>query len=332
MKAILSREPGGPETLSYEEVAMPEPGPLEVRIAVKACAINYPDVLIIQDKYQARPARPFSPGAEIAGVIDALGSEVAGVAVGDRVMAQPGVGGLAERVVVAGERITPMPDALSFAEGAAMMVAYGTGYYALKHCAALAPGEKLLVLGAAGGVGLAAVELGKALGARVLAAVSSESKADFARSHGADESIVYPRSLERAEDRKSLGAQFKQMCGAGGADVVYDAVGGDFAELALRTLGWRGRYLVVGFAAGIPSIPLNLALLNGRQILGVFWGEWTRRDLGAYRADVGELFELYFRGRIRPTISATYELRNAADALTHMANRRAIGKLVVTVP
>jgi NADPH2:quinone reductase len=331
IRAILSRAAGPAETLTLERVVAPIPGPREVRVAVKACAVNFPDVLVIQDRYQVRPARPFSPGAEISGVIDAIGDEVDTAAVGDRVLAQPGIGGLAEKLVVSASRLTPMPERLGFVDGAAMVVTYGTTYYALKRCAALAAGETLFVLGAAGGVGIAAVELGKAMGARVLAAVSSEAKASFVRSRGADEVIIYPRDMTGAGDGKMLTRRFKDLCGPDGAHVVYDAIGGDYAEPALRTVGWRGRYLVVGFAAGIPSVPLNLALLNGRQILGVFWGESVRRDFAAYRHDVDELFQMYFSGRIRPTVSETFPLERAAEAIGRLENREAVGKLVVTM-
>jgi NADPH2:quinone reductase len=331
MKAVLSRTAGGPESLTYEDVAAPIPGPREVRVSVRACALNFPDVLVIHDKYQVRPPRPFSPGAEISGIVDAIGAEVDTVSVGDRVLAQPGVGGLAERIVIPAAQIVPMPSELEFAEGAAMMVTYGTSFYALKRCAELAAGQTLLILGAAGGVGIAAVELGKAIGARVLAAVSSEEKAAFVRSRGADEVVIYPARIEGKDDRKALGQVFKKLCGDSGANVVYDAIGGEYAEPALRAVGWRGRYLVVGFAAGIPVIPLNLTLLNGRQIIGVFWGESVRRDFAAYLADAQEIFALYFAGRIRPTISATYPLHRAAEAIRRIEDRAVLGKLVVTI-
>lgn len=331
MKAILSRTAGGPDSLTYEDVAAPAPKPHEVRVAVRACALNFPDLLVIQDKYQVKPPRPFSPGAEIAGIVDAVGAQVDTVRVGDRVLAQPGVGGLVEKIVIPAAQIVSMPPALEFAEGAAMMVTYGTSFHALRRCAGLLAGETLLVLGAAGGVGIAAVELGKATGARVLAAVSSEEKAAFVRERGADEVVIYPARLQGKDQQKSLAQVFKKLCGDGGAHVVYDAIGGEYAEPALRALGWRGRYLVVGFAAGIPAIPLNLALLNERQILGVFWGESVRRDFAAYLADAQQIFTWYFAGRIRPTISATYPLHRAAEAIRRIEDRTVLGKVVVTM-
>lgn len=331
MKALLSTAPGGPETLALTDLPTPEPGRGEVRVAVKAVGINYPDTLIIEDRYQFRPPRPFAPGAELAGVVEAVGEGVIRPAVGDRVIAVPGWGALAEQVVVRADQTLPLPESMSFEEGAALLMTYGTSHYALKNRAGLKAGESLLVLGAAGGVGAAAVELGKAAGARVVAAVSSQDKLAFARDLGGDDGLVYPTGeLDRAA-QKALAEDFKLLSGGDGFDVVYDAVGGAYAEPALRALGWEGRYLVVGFPAGIPSIPLNLALLKSVQIMGVFWGAHVAREPGVHADNVGELMRLHAEGRIRPRISRTWPLDRAGEAIAALGDRRALGKLVVTI-
>jgi len=326
MKALLSIAPGGPETLVLRDVPEPVPSKGEVRIRVAACAINYPDVLIIEDRYQFRPPRPFAPGGEIAGVIDAVG-EGAALAVGARVLAVPGWGGLAEAVVVPAARAVPIPDAMPFDVAAAFLLTYGTSHHALANRGALRSGETLLVLGAGGGVGLAAVELGVAMGARVIAAASSEAKAAAATAHGAHATLIYPRD----PDPKALSTQFKAACGADGADVVYDPVGGPYTEAALRALAWRGRYLVVGFPAGIPAPPLNLTLLKEAAILGVFWGAWTAREPAAHAASLAHLFALWSEGRLRPEISETFPLARGGEAIARLARREAIGKIVVTM-
>ena len=331
MKALLSTAPGGPETLALTDLPTPEPGRGEVRVAVKAVGINYPDTLIIEDRYQFRPPRPFAPGAELAGVVEAVGEGVTRPAVGDRVIAVPGWGALAEQVVVRADQTLPLPESMSFEEGAALVMTYGTSHYALKNRAGLKAGESLLVMGAAGGVGAAAVELGKAAGARVIAAVSSEDKLVFARELGADDGLVYPTGeLDRAA-QKALAEDFKRLSDGEGFDVVYDAVGGSYAEPALRALGWEGRYLVVGFPAGIPSIPLNLALLKSIQIMGVFWGAHVAREPKAHAENVAELMRLHAEGRIRPRISRTWPLDQAGEAIAALGDRKAVGKLVVTV-
>ncbi|WP_122466559.1 NADPH:quinone oxidoreductase family protein [Brevundimonas lutea] len=331
MKALLSTAPGGPETLALTDLPTPEPGRGEVRVAVKAVGINYPDTLIIEDRYQFRPPRPFAPGAELAGVVEAVGEGVTSPAVGDRVIAVPGWGALAEQVIIRADQTLPLPGSMSFEEGAALLMTYGTSYYALKNRAGLKAGESLLVLGAAGGVGAAAVELGKASGARVIAAVSSEDKLAFARELGANDGLIYPAGdLDRAA-QKTLSEDFKRLSGGDGFDVVYDAVGGAYAEPALRALGWEGRYLVVGFPAGIPSIPLNLALLKSVQIMGVFWGAHIAREPQAHAENVSELMRLHAEGRIRPRISETWPLHQAGEAITALGDRRAMGKLVVTL-
>jgi NADPH2:quinone reductase len=331
MRAVLSHKAGGPETLSVADAPVATPGPGEIRVQMRACGINYPDVLVIQDLYQFKPQRPFTPGGEVAGVVEAVGEGVADFRPGDRVIALLSWGGLAEKVVAPAAAVTAMAEGMSFDEGAAMLVTYGTSYYALKDRAALRPGETLLVLGAGGGVGLAAVELGKAMGARVVAAASSQEKVDAALAHGADKGVVYPRGPFDKEGSKQLAALFKDACGAEGADVIYDAVGGDYAQPALRAIAWEGRYLVIGFAAGIAEIPLNLPLLKGCQIVGVFWASSTQRDPGLFAANNRALMELYGQGKVRPHVSKHYPLEQAGQALADLAERRALGKVVVTV-
>ena len=329
MKALLSHEPGPPETLRLSEVAEPVAAPGEVVVAVRACSVNYPDVLIIEDRYQFRPQRPFAPGAEIAGMVETVGEGVAGFAPGDRVIAATGHGGMAEKVAVKADLLHHLPDGRDYAEGAALILTYATTIHALLDRGRLAAGQTLLVLGAAGGVGLAAVELGKAFGARVVAAVSSPEKAAAAQAAGADETIVYPTGpLDRAA-QKALAEAFKAACGPAGADVVYDPVGGDYAEPALRAIAWEGRYLVVGFPAGIPKLPLNLTLLKSCDVCGVFWGAFAARDPAADRAHMRTLFDLWAAGRIAPRVSETYPLADGGRAIARMAARGAIGKLVV---
>jgi NADPH:quinone reductase len=331
MKALLSRAPGGPETLELAELPDPAPGPGQLLIRVRACAINYPDVLIIEDKYQFRPERPFAPGGEIAGTVEALGEGVDGWAQGDRLIAMLGHGGLAEKVLVNAATALPLPEGRSFEDGSALILTYATTIHALLDRGQLKEGETLLVLGAAGGVGLAAVELGKAYGARVVAAVSSEEKAGAAKAAGADEAIIYPRGPFDKEGAKALAQQFKDAVGAGGADLVYDPVGGDYTEAALRALAWEGRLLVIGFPAGIPRLPLNLTLLKSCDVRGVFWGAFAARDPNANAAHVQTLFRLWDEGKIAPKVSRTWPLEQGGEAIAHMAARKAVGKLVVTM-
>ncbi|PXA98822.1 NADPH:quinone oxidoreductase [Nostoc sp. 3335mG] len=328
---MLSKAPGGPETLILEDVADPAAGPGQVVVAVRACSINYPDVLIIEDKYQFKPPRPFAPGSEISGVIDSVGDGVTGWSVGDRVLAMTGHGGLSEKVVVEAARLFRLPEGRSFAEGASLVLTYGTTIHALLDRGHLKAGQTLLVLGAAGGVGLAAVELGKAYGARVVAAVSSEEKAEAARAAGADETLVYPRGPFDKDQSKALAEQFKAAVGRNGADVIYDPVGGDYAEPALRSIGWEGRYLVVGFPAGIPRLPLNLTLLKSCDVCGVFWGAFAARDPQANAAHIETLFDLWESDKIGPRVSETFAFADGGKAIAKMAARGAIGKLVVTL-
>ncbi|HEX8535176.1 MAG TPA: NADPH:quinone oxidoreductase family protein [Allosphingosinicella sp.] len=331
MKALLSVEPGGPETLRLSEVPEPVAGAGQLLVRVKACAINYPDVLIIEDKYQFKPQRPFAPGGEIAGVVEAVGEGVQGWAAGDRLISMLGHGGLAEKVVVDAGMALPLPPERSLEEGAALILTYATSIHALLDRGKLRQGQTLLVLGAAGGVGIAAVELGKAFGARVIAAVSSEEKAAAAREAGADDVLVYPRGPFDKEASKALAQQFKAAVGPGGANVIYDPVGGDYAEPALRSIGWEGRYLVVGFPAGIPKLPLNLTLLKSCDICGVFWGAFAARDPKANAEHIRTLFRLWSEGRIAPKVSRAWPLSEGGEAIAHMAARKAVGKLVVTM-
>jgi NADPH2:quinone reductase len=331
MRALMSHTPGGPETLVIEERPPPKAGPGEVVVAVRACGINFPDLLIIEDKYQMKPPRPFSPGSEISGVITALGEGVTGLTVGQRVLAVPGWGGMVEEIALPADKVIPIPDAMPFDEAAAFLATYGTSYYALKDRGRVQPGQTLLVLGAAGGVGLAAVELGVAMGAKVIAAASSQEKCDLALAHGAFSGVVYPAGPFDRDGIKILTATLKAAVGPEGADVCYDGVGGDYAEAALRCMGWEGRFLVVGFPAGIPRVPLNLTLLKNCDIVGVFWGAAVARDPAGYRRAVGELFDLYGAGKIKPHISGRFSLDEAPAAFARLAGRTSTGKLVVVM-
>jgi NADPH2:quinone reductase len=330
MKAVLSKVVGGPETLVVEDLPSPVAGPGQVVLSVKACGVNYPDVLMIKDMYQFKPPRPFSPGGEVSGVVKALGEGVTSVKVGDRVLASTGAGGMAQEVALDAGRLTAIPDSMPFDEAAAFMMTYGTSWYALKDRGHLKAGETLLVLGAAGGVGLAAVELGKAMGARVIAAASSQEKVDLAIKHGAESGVVYPTGPFDKDGLKALGQLFKDACGPGGWDVAYDAVGGDYAEATIRASGWGGRFLVIGFPAGIPKIPLNLTLLKSCDIVGVFWGAAVARDPKAHRENVQQLMAMYGEGKIRPHVSATFPLERAGEAIAHLEARKAMGKVVIT--
>jgi NADPH2:quinone reductase len=330
MKAMLSTEVGGPETLVLTDMPDPEPGKNQVRIRVHAAGVNFPDTLIIQDLYQMKPPRPFAPGGEIAGEVEAVGEKVKGLAVGDRVLGMTGFGGFATHVVADAERVVKIPDAMPYDEAACFVLTYGTSHHALKDRAEIKEGETLLILGAAGGVGAAAIELGKAAGARVIAAVSSEEKAQFCRDLGADETLIYARDMSDRATQKEFSGQIKAIAGGDGVDVIYDAVGGDYAQPAVRSLAWKGRYLVVGFPAGIPSIPLNLTLLKGCQIVGVFWGAHTVREPKNHAENMGDLFRLYAEGKIKPRVSASYPLERAGEALQLLQDRKVLGKVVVT--
>src|SRR5213594_357112 len=322
VKAVLCKQYGPPETLVVEELPSPRAGPGEAVVSVKAASVNFPDVLIIQNKYQFKPPLPFSPGSELAGVVKEVGVGVSSVRPGDRVMAFTTYGAFAEEVKTEAARLLPVPEGMDFKSAAAFVLTYGTSDHALRDRGALRAGETLLVLGAAGGVGLAAIEIGKALGARVIACASSDEKLAVCREHGADATINYT-----ADD---LRERIKALTDGKGADVVYDPVGGPYTEPALRSIAWRGRLLVVGFAAGeIPRIPLNLTLLKGCAIIGVYWGEFTRREPQRFAESMARLGRWYTEGRLKPHISETFALERAADALTRMANREVKGKVVL---
>jgi NADPH:quinone reductase len=324
MRAVLCRQYGPPESLTVEAVEDPTAGDGQVVVDVKACAVNFPDVLIIQNLYQFKPPLPFSPGAEFAGVVSAVGAGVDGVSVGDRVFASTGWGGLAEKIAVGAGSLIPIPDGIDFGPASSFLYAYGTSHYALKDRAGLQPGESLVVLGAAGGVGLAAVELGAFMGATVIAAASSDDKLDLCRQYGATETINYA-----TEDLKT---RIRELTGGAGADVVYDPVGGPYSEPALRAIAWAGRFLVIGFAAGdIPAIPLNLALLKGCDIVGVFWGAFVGREPERHRQNVEELVGWWRDGKLRPHVSSTYPLERAAEAIRELVDRKAKGKVVVAI-
>lgn len=322
MKAIICEQYGPPSTLVLKEVPAPAPGPKEVRVRLKACGVNFPDTLIIQGKYQFKPELPFTPGSDIAGVIDAVGEGVRGHKVGDRVFGFVQTGGFAEQVVAPARNVFPKPSGMEDAVAASFLMAYGTSYHALKDRASLKEGETLVVLGASGGVGLAAVELGKLMGARVIACASTPEKLDLCREYGADETINYT-----TEDLK---ARIKELTGKDGADVIYDPVGGDYSEAALRTMGWNGRYLVVGFAAGdIPKIPLNLMLLKSCQVVGVFWGAFAMKFPEENVANTMKLMQWHAEGKLKPHLHAVYPLADAAAALEEMMGRQVRGKVVI---
>lgn len=324
MRAILCESYGPPESLNLREVPDLRAEPGKVVVRVHAAGVNFPDTLIIQGKYQFQPPMPFSPGSEVAGVIEQIGDGVEGWSVGDTVIAFTGWGAFAEQVVAEPGQLVRVPDGLDLTLAASFILTYATSYHALKDRASLQAGETLLVLGAAGGVGLAAVELGKMLGARVIAAASSKEKLAVCAEHGADELIDYT-----TED---LRARLKDLTGGKGVDVVYDPVGGDFAEPALRSIAWKGRFLVVGFAAGdIPKIPLNLTLLKGCQIVGVFWGAFAARERSRSEANNAELLAMLQAGTLKPLVSKTYPLEQTAIALDDMLARKVTGKVVITV-
>ena len=323
MKAVLCKEYGLPGKLVIEDIPSPKPASGQVVVSVKACGVNFPDTLIIQGKYQFKPEMPFSPGGEVAGVVKEVGEGVKRVKPGDRVIAFNTWGGFAEEMAVDADRTILMPASMDFIPAAAFVLTYGTSYHALKDRAEIKAGETMLVLGAAGGVGLAAIQLGKAMGARVIAAASSDEKLKVCRDNGADETINYG-----SED---LRARVKVITAGKGVDVVYDPVGGPYSEPALRDMAWKGRFLVVGFAAGdIPKVPLNLTLLKGCAIVGVFWGAFTRNEPERNRENNWELMAMYAAGKIKPHIHATYPLERAAEALNEVLNKRVSGKVVLT--
>ena len=324
MRAVLCKQHGTPEDLVIEDVAPPEMAPDQVRIAVKACGVNFPDILMIAGKYQIQPPLPFSPGAELSGEILEVGDKVAHLKPGQRVLAMHHSGCMAEEVCLPAATIVPIPDSMDYVIAASFILTYGTSYHALKQRAALQSGESLLVLGAAGGVGLAAVEIGKLFGAEVYAAASTTEKLELASKYGAKHLINYSES--------SLKEQVKEMTAGRGVDVIYDPVGGDLFDDCLRSISWGGRILVIGFASGkIPAIPANLPLLKGSSVVGVFWGQFTQREPELSRENTRELLQLFDEGKLKPHVSETYPLEQAADALMALAERRAMGKVVVTI-
>lgn len=333
MRAWLSRSAGGPETLTLEEVPDPAPRPGHAIVDVKACGMNFPDLLLIAGKYQFAPERPFSPGGEIGGIVASVGAGVSHVAPGDRVLGNPGWGGMAERASVAAHSLVPIPDGMAFAEAAAFITTYGTSYHALKERAMLAAGETVLILGASGGVGVAALDLALAMGGRVIAACSTEEKLEFCLARGAHGGVLYGAEPQDGDGKRALANRIKDAVGANGADVIFDAVGGGYSEPALRAIAWNGRFLVVGFAAGtIPAIPLNLLLLKNCQAVGVFYGEWSARNPEAYREDARHLLRWYREGVVRPAIARCYPFVDGARALADLSSRTTMGKLVVTIP
>lgn len=324
MKAALCKSLDGPDVLVIEEIAPPEPGPGEVVITVRAAALNFFDTLITRGKYQAKPALPFSPSAEVAGVVKALGPGVTGLNVGDRVAAYLGWGGAREEVVAKAEAVVPIPAGVSDEVAAGISVTYGTAIHGLKDRAKLKPGETVAVLGAAGGAGLAAVEIAKLMGARVIAVASSAEKLAVTKAHGADEAVNYGSS--------DLKDGLRALTGGKGVDVVYDCVGGESSEQALRATAWQGRFLVVGFASGdIPKIPLNLLLLKGCDVLGVFWGEAVKRDPAGHRANMRQVLQWIAEGQLNPRIHGTYALDDIRTALAVIDRREAVGKVVLKI-
>ena len=322
MKALICREYGPPENLTVQDMPDLEPGPGEVVVRVRAAGVNFPDALIVQNLYQFKPTPPFSPGGETAGEVLAVGEGVKRVKVGDRVIALTIWGGFAEQVLAKQEQVMPMPEGLSFEVAGSLLLTYGTCLHALRDRAQLQPGQTVLVLGAAGGIGIATIELAKAMGARVIAAASTAEKLATCRAQGADEVINYRE--------QNLRDEVKRLTGGRGVDVVMDPVGGDYAEQALRSMAWRGRYLVVGFTDGqIPRLPLNLVLLKGCAIVGVFWGDFIQREPQAAQVDLRDLIEMLAQGQIKPLISGRYSLQEAPQAILELSQRRAQGKLIV---
>ena len=332
MKAALCTHYGPPEELEIRDLPSPQARKGQVVISVKACGVNFPDVLLIQDKYQFKPPLPFAPGGEVAGVVKEVGDDVTNVKPGDRVAVSIGSGGFAEEIVADARRCLLVPPNVPFDIAASFIVTYGTSWHALTERANLRPGESLVVLGAAGGVGLSAVEIGKALGARVIARASTQEKVNLARQRGAEDGFVYPPTPLSRDQQKAISEDIKKLTGGQGADVLYDPVGDDYAEPALRAMNWNGRYLVIGFAAGnIPRVPLNLTLLKGCQIVGVFWGASTMRDPRHAQESLQKLMGMIADGKLKPYVSAHIPLDRAGEAIRMLMDRKAQGKVVVTM-
>ena len=332
MRALQCTELGGPDKLEINEIESPSAIPGPVVIDVKSGSINFPDVLMIQGLYQYQPPLPFTPGGESAGIISEIGEDVTKFKVGDKVFAMTGTGAFAEKILAHEGSCTLIPDSMDYDSAAALSMTYGTSLYALKQRANIQPGETLLVLGASGGVGIAAIELGKAMGAKVIAAASTQDKIDMCMAHGADEGFIYPSGNLDREQQKELSNKIKELTGGIGANVVYDPVGDSYAEPCLRATAWEGRYLVIGFAAGeIPKIPLNITLLKGCQIVGVFWGAWVGQFPDENKKNFDELFKLHAEGKINPEVSQRYALEDSAEAFSHLANRKAKGKVIINI-
>ncbi len=325
MHAWLCENPVGVDALTWKEMPTPAPGAGEVLIEIKAASLNFPDILIVQNKYQMKPPLPFVPGSEYAGVVQALGTGVTHLKIGQSVACLSGTGGFGTHTLAAAERCMPLPPGFSFVDAAAFIMTYATSHHALVDRAQLKAGETVLVLGAAGGVGTAAIQIAKVMGAKVIAAASSDEKCALCKSIGADSTINYAK-----ENLQNFREAIKALTGGNGPDVIYDPVGGDFAEPAFRSIGWRGRYLVVGFAAGpIPALPFNLALLKGASIVGVFWGDYSRREPKANAAMMAELAQWYGQGKIKPVIDSTMPMAELKAAYAHMGSRGVNGKLVL---
>ena len=325
MHAWICNNPVGVDALQWQELPTPEPLAGQARVAVKASSLNFPDILIVQNKYQFKPPLPFVPGSEFAGVVEAVGDGVTNVKPGDRVAAMAGTGGFGSHAIVAADKLMPLPEGMSFEHGAAFLMTYGTTQHALLDRGQLKAGETVLVLGAAGGVGTAAIQIAKAAGARVIAAASTDDKCARCREIGADATINY--TTEKIRDA------LKALTNGKGPDVVYDPVGGDLAEPVFRSIAWRGRYLVIGFAGGaIPALPLNLSLLKGASIVGVFWGDFVRREPAAFARDLQQLGQWYAEGKVRPVLDQTLRLSDLPAAYARMSSRQVIGKLVLTHP
>ena len=334
MKALQCVELGMPDKLQVNEVPDPEASPEHVVIENKAASVNFPDVLMIQGLYQFQPELPFIPGGESAGIVSAVGDGVENISVGDRVFAMTGMGAFSEKISAHNSSVVKIPDNMGFETAAALPMTYGTSLYALKQRANLKAGETLLVLGAAGGVGLATVELGKAMGARVIAAASTNEKVDLCIQHGADEGFIYPSGVLNRDQQKELSNKIKELSGGIGPNVIYDPVGGSYSEPCLRSIAWEGRYLVIGFAAGadqIPKMPLNLTLLKGCQIVGVFWGAWVGMHPEENKKNFEELFKLHSEGKINPEVSDSFTLDDGALAIAHLKDRKAKGKVIIEI-
>ena len=329
MKAFLCKEFGPVDSHAVEEIEDPVAGPGQVVVDIKATGISFPDVLIVQGLYQFKPPFPFSPGSEISGVVSSVGEGVTMHKVGDRVMGSIGSGGLREKGVYLEQQLMPLPESMDFNTAAGFPLNYGTTYHAFKQRGELKEGQSVLVLGAGGGLGITAIHIAKAMGARVIAAASSQEKIDLCKKEGADEGIIYERDMDR-DLQKKFSDEIKELTG-GGVDMIYDLVGGDYAEPALRAIARHGKYLVIGFTAGIPKMPLNLTLLKECQIVGVFWGQFAAIDHAENAQNFKELFELHAEGKIKPFVTETYSLEESAKAIKTLEDRKVLGKVVVNM-